>query len=72
MQPDGQHIAWRGVQHGIFRKVEENGEPVALAAAEHDEIAVQALRGANDFCLDTARFHELWAVLEAEFCRELL
>jgi hypothetical protein len=38
LQADRQHIAVRGVQDRVFGKIHQDGETVALAAAEDDQI----------------------------------
>ena len=54
LQADRQHIAVRGVQDGVFRKIYQNRETVALAAAENDQIGVFLLRDAEHLRLGVA------------------
>ena len=43
-QAHRQHVAVRGVQDGVFREIDQDGQPVALAAAEHDQIGASLPR----------------------------
>jgi len=39
----GQHVAGRAMQHRVFGAVEQDRQPVALACAEHDQVAALRL-----------------------------
>ena len=56
LQADRQHVAVRGVQYGIFREIHQDGETVALAAAENDEIRVLLLSNPENLRLDVSGF----------------
>src|SRR6185312_8140326 len=72
VKPDGEHVTGCGVQHGVFRKIEEDRQAVPFPAAEHDEIARLLPRHAQDLRLETAGFDEAFAVSEAGACGEFL
>src|SRR5688572_17418323 len=71
MQPHCQHIAGRCVENRVLGEVEQNREPMPFPTAEHDEIAAELLRSANDLRFDAAGFDELTTVLERQTAGQL-
>ncbi len=46
----------RGMQDGVFGKIHQDGQAVALAAAEHDQIGGFLVGNAQNFRLGVAGF----------------
>src|SRR5271163_1672816 len=55
-QPYREHVAMCRVQDRVFGKIHKDGQAVALAAAEHDQIGGFFLRNPENFRLGVAGF----------------
>src|ERR1700687_268173 len=66
LQTDRQHVAMRGVQDGVFGKIHQDGETMALTAAENDEIHSLLFRNAENFRLGVAAFDSTRGIGESQ------
>src|SRR5688572_31199940 len=70
VQPYGEDVAGRGVQDRVLGEIEQDRQPVALAAAEHDQVDPEPLRRADDLRLDATGLDELTRVAQRQLRSE--
>jgi hypothetical protein len=71
VQPHGEHITWCRVQNRVLGEVQEQCKAVTLAAAENDQVGLQALSRSNDLGLDASGFNELGPIVQTQLRGEL-
>ncbi len=54
------------MQHGVFGEIHKNGQAVTLAGAQHDQVAADRPRYADDFGLDAADLHPLMVAVDTD------